>query len=279
MRPGPSGSGRFRGQRRSVTPASRHEARLCGVIALCYDRVVNAPYPIGSPHPVKLTVDDFLLLRQAGAFTGFSKSELLEGRLSGVPHKDADGSDWRSDASLPVRLRSSEYEMLAEAGAFDEIGRTELVDGIVYAMSPQYRAHGYATSELAYRLRRALEALASPLYVAFEQSVDLAPHSEPQPGVILTTAPRGEGAIPAASVALLVEVSVTTRAFDLGEKAAVYAAAGVPEYWVVDVRAGTIHQLWSPGSDGYAKRREVAFGAPVDAVTIAGLAVGTADLV
>lgn len=236
---------------------------------------MNAPPTIAVPSAVKFTVNDFLLLETWGAFDGFSKSELIGGHMTGVPHRDADGSEWTSDASIPIKLRSRDYERLAEAGAFDGLGKTELVDGTVYAMSPQYRAHGYARSELTYRLRRALEALASPLYVAFEQSVDLAEHSEPQPDIILTTAPRGDGAIPAASVALLVEVSVTTRAFDLGDKAAVYAAAGVPEYWVADVRAGTIHVLWSPGADGYGERREVAFGAPVEAVTIAGLAVAT----
>lgn len=240
---------------------------------------MNAPPSITGPHAVKLTVDDFVLLKRSGAFDAFSKSELINGDLTGVPRRDAAGNDWPSDASVPIKLRVRDYERLAEAGAFDGIAKTELVDGTVYAMSPQYRAHGYATSELAYRLRRALEALASSLYVAFEQSVDLAEHSEPQPDIILTTAPRGEGAIPAASVALLVEVSVSTRAFDLGDKAAVYAAAGVPEYWVVDVRAGTIHVLWSPGADSYAEGQEVAFGAPVEAVTIAGLAVETDSLI
>lgn len=240
---------------------------------------MNAPHAIAVPSVVKFTVDDFLLLKSSGAFDGFAKSGLINGHMTGVPHKDADGQEWMSDASIPIKLRVRDYERLAEAGAFEGFGKTELVDGTVYAMSPQYRAHGYARDELAYRLRRASEALGLPFHVATEQSVDLAEHSEPQPDIILTTAPRGEGAIPAASVALLVEVSVSTRAFDLGDKAAVYAAAGVPEYWVVDVRAGTIHQLWSPDADSYAKGKEVAFGVPVEAVTIAGLAVGTADLI
>lgn len=240
---------------------------------------MNAPPSITGPHAVKFTVDDFLLLKRSGAFDGFSKSELINGDMMGVPHRDAHGKDWTSDASIPIKLRSRDYERLAEAGAFDGIGKTELVDGAVYAMSPRYRAHGYATSELAERLRRALEAIASPLYVAFAESVEVAEHNEPQPDIILTAAPRGEGAIPVASVALLVEMSVNARAFDLGDKAAVYAAAGVPEYWVVDVRAGTIHQLWSPDADGYHERREVAFGVAIEAVTISGLAVGTADLV
>lgn len=239
---------------------------------------MNAPPLIAGPHPVRFTVDDFLLLKRWGVFDAYSKSELIDGQITGVPHRDADGNDWPSDASVPVGLRVREYERLADAGAFDGIGRTELVNGTVYAMSPQYRAHGYARDELAYRIRRVLETMSSPLRVATEQSVDVAEHSEPQPDIILTTEARGDGAIPVASVALLVEVSVSTRAFDLGDKAVVYAGAGVPEYWVFDVRAATIHQLWSPGADGYGERREVALGERVEAVTIGGLRVDTSDI-
>lgn len=240
---------------------------------------MNAPHAITGPHPVKLTVDDFLLLKRSGAFAGFSKTELINGQLSGVPYRNVDGSFWLSDASVHIGLRVSDYEMLAAAGSFHAIGKTELLNGTVYAMSPQHRAHGYATSELVYRLRSALQALASPLYVAFEQSVNLDSHSEPQPDIILTTQPRGEGAIPAASVALLVEVSVSTRAYDLDDKAMVYAAAGVPEYWVVDVRAATVHIFSSPRADGYREGREVAFGEQAESATVAGLAVDTGGLV
>jgi Uma2 family endonuclease len=37
-------------------------------------------------------------------------------------------------------------------------------------------------------------------------------------------------------VALLVEVADSSLAYDLGEKKAAYARAGIPEYWVVDLR-------------------------------------------
>lgn len=64
-------------------------------------------------------------------------------------------------------------------------------------------------------------------------------------------------------------------AFDRGEKARVYAVNGVPEYWVVDVPARAVHQLWEPGPNGYAEERSIAWDKPVAAVTIAGLTVET----
>lgn len=81
--------------------------------------------------------------------------------------------------------------------------------------------------------------------------------------------------LPLEAVKLLVEVADSTLAQDMGLKAALYAGAGVPEYWIADVNARTIHQMWLPGAEGFGERREVAFGERVEAATIEGLAVET----
>lgn len=47
---------------------------------------------------------------------------------------------------------------------------------------------------------------------------------------------------------------------------------------MADVNARTIHQMWSPGPEGYAERREVAFGERIEATTLEGLVVETAGL-
>jgi len=242
---------------------------------------MNVQAAIERPRPVKLTVDDFRLLKGAGVFAGFSKSELIEGELLGVPAQGEDEPESdrpESDQIVPIKLRIEDYLRLDQAEAFKACGRTELIDGLVYAMNPQYRPHGFVKDELAYRLRRALETLGSPLHVATEQSVAMAPVSEPQPDIILTTAPSGSGAIPCDSVALLVEVADSTIRFDLGEKARAYAAGGIQEYWVADVNARVIHQMWAPEGEDYAERREVAFGERIAAATIAGLAVETGGI-
>lgn len=237
---------------------------------------MNVQAAIRQPEPVKLTVDDFLLLRRSDAFSRYAKSELLEGELWGVPLGPK--GEPESDASFPIKLTVDQYEMLNASAAFDDCNKTELIDGLVYAMNPQYRPHGFVKDELAYRLRRALEALGSPLHVATEQSVAMAPFSEPQPDIILTAAPKGAGAIPVASVAVPVEVAGSTARFELGEKARAYAVAGIPEYWVADVNARLIHQMWVPADGTYSERREMAFGERIAAATINRVAVKTAGL-
>ena len=173
-------------------------------------------------------------------------------------------------------LSVDDYVMLAAAGVFAD-RKTELIEGDVIVLAPEYRPHAFIRDELAYRLRRALEEIGSDLH-ASSGSVWLSETSMPQPDIVLTREPRGQGAIPLASVALLMEVSSTTLPTDLGRKLAIYASVQIQEYWVIDVQRATIHQRWSPAGDAYAERRDIVFGEPMQAATIAGLAIDTQGL-
>ena len=172
----------------------------------------------------------------------------------------------------------SDVDLLDRQGAFAGYGKVELIDGELLYVNAQYRPHAFIKAELVYRLRRAIERTTLPLYVAHEVSTAISEHDLPQPDIILTSAPRGEGPIPGDSAALLVEVADSTLAFDLDRKAAIYARAGVPEYWVADVNGRVIHQLWAPVDGDFGERREVAFGEALTAATIDGLAIDTAAL-
>jgi Uma2 family endonuclease len=180
----------------------------------------------------------------------------------------------RPPAPGKYRLRIEDYLTLDASGAFAG-ARTELVEGEVIVMSPQYRPHGMVKMELYDQLRDALRAVGSPLRPVIEFSLTIDGHSLPEPDIMLTSEPMGEGAVPLASVALVIEVAGPTLASDLSTKARLYAAAGIPEYWVADVEGKVIQQLWAPEDEAYAQRREVAFGARIEAVTVAGLVAET----
>lgn len=234
---------------------------------------MNVQTAIGRPEPVKLKVDDFHLLRNSLRFDAYSKAELFEGELLGVVRHHHDEPE--SDALVRINLTVEDYAALNNANAFAEYGRTELIDGVVYELSPQHRPHGFVKDELAYRVRRALEQMGSSWQVAAEQSVSLPPNNEPQPDVIVTTDRRGTGPIPGASVGLLVEISASTVNFDLNDKLRVYAAANIPEYWVLDVGAGRLHQFWAPQADRYMQRSEAGLGDVIEAKTIPQLVIDT----
>ncbi len=77
------------------------------------------------------------------------------------------------------KLTTADFALLTKAGAFTGHAKTELVDGEVVALNAQHRRHARAKDELAYRLRRALEALGSDLQVLTEVTVDMPPHGAP----------------------------------------------------------------------------------------------------
>jgi len=169
-------------------------------------------------------------------------------------------------------LKVADYLALDREGAFAGM-RTQLIRGEIIVMNPQHRPHARVKMALYDALRKALAETELPLTPLVEVSVALSPTSLPDPDIVVTGEPEGDGPVPLGSVHLLVEVSDSTLKFDLEDKVAIYAGAGVPEYWVADVNGRVIHQLWAPAGEGYAGRREVAFGKVVEAVTIEGLRV------
>ena len=177
-----------------------------------------------------------------------------------------------------VKLRVEDYLSLDTAGAFEAYGRTELLDGEVVYMNAQHRPHARIKSRLFRLIADGLQELGSPLEALIEGSVAMPPHNVPEPDIAVTAEPEGEGLIPLASLALIVEVSDTTLRSDLGRKRRIYAREGVREYWVVDVKKALIHQMWKPSGDDYAERRDIAFGTPMTSATIAGLTIDTNGL-
>jgi Uma2 family endonuclease len=100
----------------------------------------------------------------------------------------------------------------------------------------------------------------------------------PMPDIIVWEPLRGRGPVPGERVRIVAEVSDTTLADDLGHKRALYAAASVPEYWVVDLPGRAVHQYWAPADGAYARSAVVPFGGTLRSATVAGLAVPTAAL-
>lgn len=180
------------------------------------------------------------------------------------------------DQPTAVRLTVDDFLLLGKAGAFNAYARTELVEGVIVAMNSQFAPHAFVKSELAFRLRIALEALGSDLLVYIEGSVSMDRFNVPMPDIsIVAPFPIERAPVPGKAVRLAVEVADTSLSFDLKKKAPVYARIGIPEYWVVDLKRKRVHRLSEPGESGYGRVEHIAFGTPVAALSIAGLTVET----
>lgn len=185
------------------------------------------------------------------------------------------------DASSPVPLRFgvADFMRLANEGMFEDYAKTELIEGEIFVVNALYRPHAWALRQLVRAFDAALAGRDDGLTALHECSVELLPNSMPEPDVTLTTEPRGDGPIPLASVKLVIEISDTTLASDLGRKVALYATHAVPEYWVVDLEGRVVHQMWEPMDKSYGKLRKVGFGQKILATTLTGVSFETAELI
>jgi Uma2 family endonuclease len=177
-----------------------------------------------------------------------------------------------------LRITAAQFSVMVEAGAFTGDLGVELRGGLLYQTNPQYVPHLRAKSELHEALLKALWPLGSPLRVASEGSVLLGDSEVPQPDLIVWEPLRSRGPVPGERVRLVVEVSDTTLADDLGRKRALYAAASIPEYWVADLPGRAVHQYRAPADGVYARSAVVPFGGTIRSATLAGLAVSTGGL-
>jgi Uma2 family endonuclease len=161
-------------------------------------------------------------------------------------------------------LKRAEYERLVAEGAFDD-ERVELLGGVIVEMSPQDPRHAFAIERLTallVPLARGKASLRPQLsFVASDDSV-------PEPD--LTLVPLADyGAAHPTSAFLVIEVSNASLRKDRSIKAEVYARAGVPEYWVVDLAGRSVEVRTMP-EDGVYTKLEVA--RPGEKLPVPGLA-------
>ena len=128
-----------------------------------------------------------------------------------------------------------DYHRMAEAGIFGPDERVELVDGELIAVPPMGPRHAGGIG----RLNRLLTARFNDrALVRVQCPVIVDPHSEPEPEFVLVPPDADDWSDRhpvAGDVLLLVEVSDSTRSFDLRKKVPLYARAGIRETWVLDV--------------------------------------------
>lgn len=143
-------------------------------------------------------------------------------------------------APLTLRpIRREEYDRLVESGAFAG-EHVQRVEGGVIEESPQGPEHADAVERLTTFFVTCLSDVAA-VRVQLPFAAGEASEPEPDPAVVPLERPRGEHP---ASALLVVEVAAESLALDLGAKARVYARAGVPDYWVIDLgrRTLTVHR-------------------------------------
>ena len=135
---------------------------------------------------------------------------------------------------LPMkRWKRVEYERLVDRGIFEPGDRIELIDGLLLVSEPQSSFH-YTAIQLVERVLS--RAFGDGWTVRTQAPIALDDASEPEPDVAVV---RGEirdyATSHPADPVLVVEVAVSSLTFDREHKASLYARAGRPEYWMVNL--------------------------------------------
>ncbi|MBO9998530.1 MAG: Uma2 family endonuclease [Cyanobacteria bacterium SID2] len=154
-----------------------------------------------------------------------------------------------------LRLISvSDYHRMAETGILAADEQVELMGGQILKKMPKSPAH----SALCKRIEKLFEhRLGERILVRVQDPIQLDRLSEPEPdlAIVRPTSNFYSDRHPTpVDIYLLVEVSDTTLNRDLGIKANLYAAAGIRDYWVVEIATQQLHVFRDPQSDGYQRQ-------------------------
>ena len=143
--------------------------------------------------------------------------------------------------------------------------RVELLEGSLYTITPPGKRHGACVNYLTAQF---LQACSERALVRVQRPVYLSRHTAPDPDVALLSLDGDffghAGDIPE-EVLLMVEVSYTSLGHDLGRKLPVYARAGIPETWIVNLQDNVVEVYTDPRKSGYQQREIYQ---PGDAVTL-----------
>ena len=161
------------------------------------------------------------------------------------------------------------------------VGRYELVEGEVIPKTGQGPLHAFVVT----RLTAWLILLFGADFVRFQLPMRMlgrdSETSEPEPDALVLARPATEflQENPGADDALLVvEISDTTLSFDRNTKAALYARAGIPEYWIVDITGRKIFVHRQPAASGYGELIAYSEGEETATLTRPERPVRVADL-
>jgi len=181
-------------------------------------------------------------------------------------------------APVEARYTSHAYFDLVETGDLHADDRVELLEGVIVAMSPQNPRHASATTRVDTALR---QTVAGRAVVRVQLPLITGAYSVPEPDVAVVPGQDSDydDVHPTAAL-LVVEIADSSLLQDRLTKAAIYAAAGIPQYWLVNLRDDCVEVFSAPSSGmrSYAERRVARRGERLDVAALPGAFVHVDDM-
>jgi Uma2 family endonuclease len=178
----------------------------------------------------------------------------------------------------PRPFSVAEYHRMIDAGILDEDDRVELLEGVIVLMSPQKDPHAHAVEVLNEIL---VTQVKGRYRVRPQLPLTLDDRSEPEPDLAVVTLPGPDSPSGNRRSALLViEVSSDPLRRDRLIKSRIYARAGIPEYWIVNLEERCLEIYRDPeASTGvYGSSLKAGPSEQVRAASVDGVEVRVSDL-
>ncbi|HEV7893652.1 MAG TPA: Uma2 family endonuclease [Pyrinomonadaceae bacterium] len=171
-----------------------------------------------------------------------------------------------------------EYRRMVEAGILREDARVELIGGEVVEMSPIGKRHAACVA----RLTQVITLLLQRAFLVWAQNpIQLDGYSEPQPDVVVLR-PRDdfyENEPPKPEdILLVIEVSDSTLAYDRKVKVPLYARAGIPEVWIVNLVEERVETFADLSGGVYQTTAAFSRGEEVQSRSLAALRLGVSEI-
>jgi Uma2 family endonuclease len=178
------------------------------------------------------------------------------------------------------RFTVDDYDRMAEAGILHEDDRVELIDGEIVQMAAISLRHMTAVDETT-RLAVALLFATDDLRVSVQNPIRLRRRDEPQPDLMVyrKRADKVGARLTPADVLLIIEVSDTTRTYDRTIKLPRYAAAEIPEAWLIDLVDDRVERHTEPSAEGYRRMDFVLRGEMLVSAMLPTLAIPVGEII
>jgi Uma2 family endonuclease len=169
-------------------------------------------------------------------------------------------------------LKRSEYDRMIELGLFNN-ERIELIRGVLVKMSPQHAPHASTVQKLC---RLLMKQVADRFSLRIQLPLALSDDSEPEPDVAVVSLGDYETEHPSTAL-LVIEVSDSSLKTDR-TKAAIYASAGIGEYWIVNLEARTVELYSSPRGERYLEVGTLAAGETLRPAALPDVTIAVDDI-
>src|SRR4051794_27545808 len=149
-------------------------------------------------------------------------------------------------ATITQPITVDAYDRMIEDGTIGEDDQVELWDGVILPKMPKNPPHRVGTTKVAESPEGVVPA---GWYVSRENAVVIGPRSKPGPDVSVVRAALKFDTTrdpTAADCCLLVEVADSSLDDDRGKKLEGYARAGIPVYWIANLRDRRIEVYTDP---------------------------------